>query len=248
MKFSKLRQLLLVSAIGLVVATIFSGCQLVTIDYALCRHVRKHGLWQQHHLPEWRDRNLRGRFGVRRNTYRRSAGLLRRHHAYGACPLSRLPEPLRRQSGGHEHRPLRSRRQRRAHQEGQCIACQRHPYPWRSVPTATRSMSFPELPRQRCLPTRSRPALWAPLLTRSASRSQASPSDSVVPTDCHCPRKWKGGLCDRLRPVLLQPRRPYNQYRQPRMVVWIHHRLRRSVDRDTRKSLQRGRQADRSCS
>jgi 6-phosphogluconolactonase len=33
MKFSKLRQLLLVSAIGLVVATIFSGCQLVTIDY-----------------------------------------------------------------------------------------------------------------------------------------------------------------------------------------------------------------------
>jgi len=34
MKFSKLRQLLLVSAIGLVVATSFSGCQLVTIDYA----------------------------------------------------------------------------------------------------------------------------------------------------------------------------------------------------------------------
>ena len=33
MKFSKLRQLLLVSAIGLVVATILSGCQLVTIDY-----------------------------------------------------------------------------------------------------------------------------------------------------------------------------------------------------------------------
>jgi len=33
MKFSKLRQLVLVSAIGLVVATIFSGCQLVTIDY-----------------------------------------------------------------------------------------------------------------------------------------------------------------------------------------------------------------------
>lgn len=33
MKFRKLRQLLLVSGIGLVVATIFSGCQLVTIDY-----------------------------------------------------------------------------------------------------------------------------------------------------------------------------------------------------------------------
>jgi 6-phosphogluconolactonase len=33
MKFSNLRQLLLVSAIGLVVATIFSGCQLVTVDY-----------------------------------------------------------------------------------------------------------------------------------------------------------------------------------------------------------------------
>ena len=33
MKFSKLRQLLLVSAIGLVVATLFSACQLVTIDY-----------------------------------------------------------------------------------------------------------------------------------------------------------------------------------------------------------------------
>jgi 6-phosphogluconolactonase len=33
MKFSKLRQLLLVSAIGLVVAALFSGCQLVTIDY-----------------------------------------------------------------------------------------------------------------------------------------------------------------------------------------------------------------------
>jgi len=33
MKFSKLRQLLLVSAIGLVVATLFSGCQLVTIDF-----------------------------------------------------------------------------------------------------------------------------------------------------------------------------------------------------------------------
>lgn len=33
MKFSKLRQLLLVSAIGLVVASLFSGCQLVTIDY-----------------------------------------------------------------------------------------------------------------------------------------------------------------------------------------------------------------------
>lgn len=33
MKLSKLRQLLLVSAIGLVVATLFSGCQLVTIDY-----------------------------------------------------------------------------------------------------------------------------------------------------------------------------------------------------------------------
>ena len=33
MKFSKMRQLLLVSAIGLGVATLFSGCQLVTIDY-----------------------------------------------------------------------------------------------------------------------------------------------------------------------------------------------------------------------
>jgi 6-phosphogluconolactonase (cycloisomerase 2 family) len=33
MKFSKLRQLVLVSAIGLVVATLFSGCSLVTIDY-----------------------------------------------------------------------------------------------------------------------------------------------------------------------------------------------------------------------
>ena len=33
MKFSKLRQLLLVSAIGLVVAILFSGCQLVTVDY-----------------------------------------------------------------------------------------------------------------------------------------------------------------------------------------------------------------------
>lgn len=33
MKFSNLRQLLLVSAIGLVVATVFSGCQLVTVDY-----------------------------------------------------------------------------------------------------------------------------------------------------------------------------------------------------------------------
>jgi 6-phosphogluconolactonase len=33
MKFNKLRQLFLVSAIGLVVATLFSGCALVTIDY-----------------------------------------------------------------------------------------------------------------------------------------------------------------------------------------------------------------------
>ena len=33
MKFSKLRQLMLVSAIGLLMATLFSGCQLVTIDY-----------------------------------------------------------------------------------------------------------------------------------------------------------------------------------------------------------------------
>ena len=33
MKFSKLRQLVLVSGIGLVAATLFSGCQLVTIDY-----------------------------------------------------------------------------------------------------------------------------------------------------------------------------------------------------------------------
>jgi 6-phosphogluconolactonase (cycloisomerase 2 family) len=33
MKFSKLRQLFVVSAVGLVVATLFSGCNLVTIDY-----------------------------------------------------------------------------------------------------------------------------------------------------------------------------------------------------------------------
>lgn len=33
MMFNRLRQLMLVSAIGLVVATLFSGCQLVTIDY-----------------------------------------------------------------------------------------------------------------------------------------------------------------------------------------------------------------------
>lgn len=33
MKFSRLRQLVLVSAIGLVVAAVLSGCQLVTIDY-----------------------------------------------------------------------------------------------------------------------------------------------------------------------------------------------------------------------
>ncbi len=33
MKFSKLRQLFLVSTIGLVVATLFTGCQLVSIDY-----------------------------------------------------------------------------------------------------------------------------------------------------------------------------------------------------------------------
>jgi 6-phosphogluconolactonase (cycloisomerase 2 family) len=33
MKFSKLRQLFVVSAVGLVVATLFSGCNLVTINY-----------------------------------------------------------------------------------------------------------------------------------------------------------------------------------------------------------------------
>jgi 6-phosphogluconolactonase (cycloisomerase 2 family) len=33
MKFSKLRQLFVVSAVGLIVATLFSGCNLVTIDY-----------------------------------------------------------------------------------------------------------------------------------------------------------------------------------------------------------------------
>ena len=33
MKFSKLSQLFLVSMIGLLVATIFTACQLVTIDY-----------------------------------------------------------------------------------------------------------------------------------------------------------------------------------------------------------------------
>jgi len=33
MKFNKLRQLFLVSALGLVVATLFSGCALVTVDY-----------------------------------------------------------------------------------------------------------------------------------------------------------------------------------------------------------------------
>ena len=33
MKFSKLSQLLLVSAIGLIVATLLTSCQIVTIDY-----------------------------------------------------------------------------------------------------------------------------------------------------------------------------------------------------------------------
>ena len=33
MKFSKMSQLFLVSAIGLIVATLLTACQLVTIDY-----------------------------------------------------------------------------------------------------------------------------------------------------------------------------------------------------------------------
>ena len=33
MKFSKLSQLLLVSAIGLIVATLLTSCEIVTIDY-----------------------------------------------------------------------------------------------------------------------------------------------------------------------------------------------------------------------
>ena len=88
MKFSKLRQLMLVSAIGLVVATLFSGCQLVTIDYLFVATSASTISAKHHRLSGRRDRNLRRRFGVRRDSYRRSTGLLRRHHACGPCHLS----------------------------------------------------------------------------------------------------------------------------------------------------------------
>jgi len=57
MKFSKLRQLLLVSAIGLVVAALFSGCQLVTIDYLFvatgASTISRRHEWSRRHVGTW---------------------------------------------------------------------------------------------------------------------------------------------------------------------------------------------------
>ena len=59
MKFSKLSQLFLVSSIGLLVATLLTACQLVTIDYVYVA--------SSANLPAAADRsNLRGGFAVRR--------------------------------------------------------------------------------------------------------------------------------------------------------------------------------------
>ena len=160
MKFSKLRQLLLVSAIGLVVATILSGCQLVTIDYAFVATSASTVSGSSTTCPNGE---------IETYAVDSESGAIRigapQVCSGGTTPTQRLPslpatrKSSRRQSGGHEHRPLRSGPPTACSPRRTAYRLPRHPYPWRSVPTATLSMSCPELPRQRCLPTRSRPAL-----------------------------------------------------------------------------------------
>ena len=90
MKFSKLRQLLLVSAIGLGVATLFSGCQLVTIDYLFVATSASTISAARHACPsgEIETYAVDSQSGAIRTGA--AAGLFRRHHADGSRHLSRL--------------------------------------------------------------------------------------------------------------------------------------------------------------
>ena len=65
MKFSKLSQLFLVSSIGLLVATLLTACQLVTIDYVFVASSAGYRNRQR-----WTDPDLRGGRRVRRAAHR----------------------------------------------------------------------------------------------------------------------------------------------------------------------------------
>ena len=99
MKFSKLRQLLLVSAIGLVVATLFSGCSLVTIDYLFVSTSASQIGKNPNACPAGEIETYASRFPIRRSSFRRSTGLLWWHFARGPRCLARRTEPLCRQPG-----------------------------------------------------------------------------------------------------------------------------------------------------
>ena len=93
MKFSKLSQLFLVSSIGLLVATLLTACQLVTIDYVFVSSSA--GTANQR---RWADRNLCGGLASRALCARE----LQRFPAGGVDSGSHgsfagLHEPLRRQ-------------------------------------------------------------------------------------------------------------------------------------------------------
>ncbi len=95
MKFSKMRQLFLVSAIGLMVATLFTGCQLVTIDYLFVATSASTITGSTSTCPNGEIETYAVDSQVGRHSQRGAAGMFRWNHADHACCLTWKSEPLR---------------------------------------------------------------------------------------------------------------------------------------------------------
>ena len=113
MKFSKLSQLFLVSTIGLLVATLLTSCEIVTIDYVFVAGSSGSGCGKRRTDPDLRRGLSNRRAAHRRSRPSPAAGPIRCHGRHLG-----LRESLCRQPGKQFRRPLRHRLQRRPHAEG----------------------------------------------------------------------------------------------------------------------------------
>ena len=248
MKFSKLSQLVLVSAIGLILATYFTACDLVTIDYVFvaCSAGSSPGSAGQIYTYA-----VDSQSGALRTVA--SPVVLRRHRPHRHGHHFRLFQPLRRQQGQQLRGSLRP-------STATAILIKKDSITLANVPVSIAVNAAGTYlyvvsgtsPPPRSLSTPSAPAPSAPAAATHLTYSSRIHERHIGShrRDRACQQQCRLRHC--LRQVGLQSRRNHHQQRQSRLAVWVRCRFRRrfngclgqplSVRRQTFRTDQRSHQ------
>jgi 6-phosphogluconolactonase len=221
MKFSKLSQLFLVSSIGLLVATLLTACQLVTIDYVFVAASAGSGSSRA-------DQTFAVDSESGASAHRAADRLLRRRWPV-AMAVTNYYRISTSPTGKHERGPFHHRRQRRADPRRTRSPWPQRRSPWPSTPPAPTSMWSPEPPPPR---SPSIPSLRAPSALRHRQQVPLSvpgyAGDTIVPTGVDV---LANNNASTSRPMTSPPTTPAERPPAPptRLGLWLRRRLRRRL-------------------